>query len=272
LSKKGRILEWNKTPDNSIFSLVPPEYLDSFENYRKKLLEIGNGVVSPHDENIITVTIGNRESHLLITTKPIREGDKQFGNLVEIAEVTSIYSVLRYMESIATIDQLTGLYNRNIYITSAQKMMGSANMPLLIILGDVNNLKTVNDTYGHLSGDKLLYRLSEIVRETAPSNAFVARIGGDELVLLVPKGTEETAMMFTQAVDEKTQAAYDPEFGTPSISWGWAVIHSPTEDYNEAFKYADQQMYQKKKAYKKSNALTLSGVLPDADTSHTDWD
>ncbi|MDR1028630.1 MAG: GGDEF domain-containing protein [Clostridiales Family XIII bacterium] len=266
LSKKGRILEWNKTDDDAVFSLVYPKYLQAFEDYRRNLLEAGNGVVSPHDENIITVTVDEREYHLLITTKPISEGAKQFGNLVEIAEVTNIYSVLRYMESIAAIDQMTGLYNRNTYITIAQKMMSNGKLPLLIILGDVNNLKTVNDTFGHLCGDRLLCCISEIIKEMAPNNAFVARIGGDEVVLLAPGASEETAERFTQRVFEKTETIFDADFGTPSISWGWAVVRSPDEDYNDVFKAADQQMYNKKRAYKERNALTLSGVLPGSDT------
>jgi diguanylate cyclase (GGDEF)-like protein len=166
------------------------------------------------------------------------------------------------MESIAAIDQMTGFYNRNGYMTIAQKMMDGSKMPLLILLGDVNNLKTVNDTLGHLCGDKLLHRIAEIIRETAPCDAFIARIGGDEMVLLVPNASEDIAETFVQEIHARTEAVKDEGFGKLSISWGWALIRSLDEDYNEAFKRADEQMYQKKKLYKQQNVLTLSGALP----------
>jgi diguanylate cyclase (GGDEF)-like protein len=262
LSRKGRILEWNSTEDRPVFSLLSPKYLQPFEHYRDKLLENFNGVVSPHDENIITLTVEGHEYHMLITKKIISEGKREFGNLVEIAEVTNIYSVLRYMESIATFDQLTGLYNRNAYMTLANKMIVPHNMPMLIIVGDVNNLKKVNDTIGHLCGDRLLMCISGIIKEVAPPEAFICRVGGDEMLLLIPNADESTAQEFTWQAYERMETVYDAEFGKPSISWGWAVMSSVEDDYNLLFKQADEKMYLQKKAYKSKYESTLSGTLP----------
>lgn len=264
LSRKGRILEWNSTADRPVFSLFSPKYLQPFENYRDMLLENFNGVVSPHDENIITLNIEGHEYHMLITKKIIREGKREFGNLVEIAEVTNIYSVLRYMESIATFDQLTGLYNRNAYMTLANKIIVPHNMPMLIIVGDVNNLKKVNDTIGHLCGDRLLVCISNIIKEAAPPEAFICRVGGDEVLLLIPNADESTAQEFTQQAYARMETVYDSEFGKPSISWGWAVMSSVEDDYNQLFKQADEKMYLQKKSYKSRYESTLSGTLPSA--------
>lgn len=266
LSKKERILEWNsKGEDKPIFALVQPKYLQSFDEYKKRLLEIGNGVVSPHDENIITVTVEGKEYHMLITKRAIREGNKQYGNLIEISEVTDIYSVLRYMESIAAIDQMTGLYNRNAYLQMARRLAVADKLPLTIIVGDVNYLKRINDQIGHLSGDRLLTCISENIRMNAPREAFIARIGGDEVVLLVPNSDERTALAFVDAFNRSVSGIYDAEFGTPSVSWGWSVLRSTSEDYNETFQRADKEMYAKKKAMKESEAFLPSGLLPYQD-------
>ncbi|MDR3225536.1 MAG: GGDEF domain-containing protein, partial [Clostridiales Family XIII bacterium] len=160
LSSKERILEWNKVRDNFVFEMLVPKYRQPFRHYREKLLKLANGVVSSHDENIITLTHDGREHHLLITPATIKEGDREFGKLIEIADVTHIYSVLRHFESIAVYDQLTRLFNRNAYLAKAAKSINAADLPLLIIIGDVNNLKLVNDSVGHLAGDRLLIAVS----------------------------------------------------------------------------------------------------------------
>jgi diguanylate cyclase (GGDEF)-like protein len=271
LSKKGRILEWNKK-GASIGSFLPPRYLQPFEKYKEKLLTTGNGVVSPHDSNIITVTIKGEEYHLLITTHPIGEGRKQYGNLVEINEVTNVYSVLRYMESIAAIDQMTGLYNRNAYFEQAQLLMEKEYLPLTIVIGDVNNLKLINDSIGHLCGDRMLTCISDILRETAPENVFIARIGGDELVMLAPNMDSDVAEAFADRFQRRAEEIFDDEFGTPSISWGWATMYDPAEDYNEVFKRADEMMYARKRTHKESGRFILRGVLPRGNLPHREAD
>ena len=261
VSLKGRILEWNKPTGPVLFSYVKPKYLQPFAEYKNELLEKCNGAVSPHDENVITLTLEDREVNLMISTKAIKEGDRHFGTLVELSEITSIYSILRAMESVAELDHMTGLYNRNAYMSTADKYMTEDHMPLLIIIGDVNNLKMINDTYSHLSGDRLLCSVADIMKAQAPQNAFVARIGGDEIVLLVPGGTEEIAVDFSKKVYEEAQKINDEHFGHPSISFGWEIINSPNEEYNVAFEKADEMMYENKRAYKAGKPIVLAGSL-----------
>jgi diguanylate cyclase (GGDEF)-like protein len=263
LSRKERILEWNRSRDNFVFKLLSPKYRQPFSDYREKLLKAGNGVVSNHDENVITLTHNGLEHHLLITPAMIREGEREFGQLIEIADITHIYSVLRYIESIAAYDHLTGLYNRNAYIGKASTILSAENLPLLIIVGDVNTLKLINDSVGHIAGDRLLVTISKVIAEFAPGNAFVARIGGDEIAVLVPNADESVAVKFAGNVRRKTASIFDAEFGKPDISLGWAVARSVHDDYNAVFKSADQMMYKEKKAFKKARGISLSGALPE---------
>jgi diguanylate cyclase (GGDEF)-like protein len=262
LSKKGRVLDWNRGYKNFVFSLLPPKYRQPFSHYKEKLLKIGEGVVSIHDENIITLTKDGEEHHLLIASAPIKEGEREFGQLVEISDVTHIYSVLRYLESIAVYDHLTKLYNRSAYLERASRAISRENLPLLVIVGDVNNLKLVNDNVGHLAGDKLLVSIAGIIHDSVPPNAFAARIGGDEIAVLVPNADEDVAIAFAESVRQKTSAIFDAEFGRPDISLGWAVSRSMEDEYNEIFKAADQMMYREKKAYKAEKGVSLSGALP----------
>jgi diguanylate cyclase (GGDEF)-like protein len=261
ISLKGNILDWNKKSPGADILLPKPKYKEPYENYRKRIISTCNGITSPHDENIITTTVDGIEQHYLFTPHEIGFQGRNFGRLVEISEVTKSYSVLRYLEEIALYDTLTGLKNRNAYIDAVKRMVASKNMPLAIIVGDINNLKKTNDTLGHLYGDRLLMAITSIVTECAPEGALVFRIGGDELVLLGPNAEPQAVLVFEALVAEKCEHASQLEFGTPSISWGHALMTSVSQDYNEVFRFADAMMYENKRT---SKEISISGIV------HTD--
>jgi len=259
ISLKGNILDWNRKAKDSCLPLPNPKYKEPYEHYRKRILETCNGTVSPHDENILNVKSIDGENNFLFTWHDIGYQGRQYGYLIEIADVTNIYTKLRYIEVIAYYDNLTSLHNRNAYIERVKQIATPESMPLLIVVGDVNNLKKINDLYGHLSGDNLLLTVTRIVKENAPEDAFVARIGGDEIVMLVQKASDNMATSFIADVTDALNAITDAGFGTPSVSWGYAIMRDVTESYNDVFRTADSIMYEAKR---KSRELTISGVIP----------
>ena len=259
VSLKGNILDWNHKEKNGCRPLPDPKYKEPYPLYKKRILDECDGTISPHDENILNIKAGGGENHFLFTWHEIAWFGRKFGYLVEIAEVTTSYSKLRYIEAIAYYDNLTSLHNRNAYIEHVKNVSDPANMPLLIIVGDVNNLKKTNDTLGHLYGDKLLLTITKVVGEKAPENAFTARIGGDELVLLVPNADERDAIAFMAAVTETLNAINDPDIGTPSISWGYSVMYNASDSYNDVFRAADAIMYEAKR---RSREVSITGVVP----------
>jgi len=267
LSRKGRILEWNDPKDDFLIRIVQPKYLQSYEEYRNKLIEFGSGTVSKHDSNAISLMIDGRERAIQIHREPMQHAGKSFGELIEITEITNIYDVLHQMEEISHIDQLTGLLNRNAYINYARDIMKSENMPLLIMIGDVNNLKVVNDLRGHLLGDRLLHDIAEVLKKCVPERAFLARIGGDEYAILMPNANDEIAESMAKRIEEECALIYDNEYGYVSMSLGWAIATSTTDDYNEVFAEADSWMYKRKKLYKEQTHASkqLRGMLPGSD-------
>ncbi|MDR3053488.1 MAG: GGDEF domain-containing protein [Coriobacteriales bacterium] len=258
VSLKGNILDCNKKGLVEGNLLPMPRYKEPYEDYRKRILTSCNGVMSPHDENVITATINGVEQHYLFTPHNIGYHGRGFGRLVEISEITKTYSVLRYLEDIAMYDNLTGLQNRNAYIEKVKAIVTAENMPLGIIVGDVNNLKKINDTLGHLQGDQLLTTITDIINANTPLGASVFRIGGDELVLLLPRTDVETIQRFVRDVTVACAEAKDPDFGAPSISWGLAMMMDAAQDYNEVFRAADAMMYENKR---RSKEVSISGVV-----------
>jgi len=259
ISLKGNILDWNRKAKDSCLPMPNPKFNEPYAHYKKRTLKTCNGTVSPHDENIISLKGEDSEDNFLLTWHEIGYKGNKFGYLVEIADITNIYSKLRYIESIAYFDNLTTLHNRNAYMERVKELDSPGNLPLLIIVGDVNNLKLINDAYGHLAGDKLLLAVTGAVKENTPEGAFVARIGGDEIVMLQPRAGAEQAEAFIAAVTRKLNTLSHPETGTPSVSWGYSVMRDALEDYNDVFRAADAIMYEEKR---KAREVSISGIVP----------
>ena len=259
VSLKGNILDWNHKKKGGCHPLPDPKYKEPYPLYQKRILEMCNGTISPHDENILNIKGEKGENYFLFTWHDIAYQGRKFGYLVEIFEITKSYSKFRYIEEIAYYDNLTSLHNRNAYIERVKQISQPENMPLLIAVGDVNNLKKINDTLGHLYGDRLLIYVAEAVKDNAPEGAFVARIGGDELVMLMAGADEGAGESFVAAVNETLNSIVDPDIGTPSISWGYSVMYDVRENYNDVFRAADAIMYESKR---KAREISLSGFVP----------
>ena len=260
LNSEMKILDWNKNAWNNEFPLPLPEFMESMEDYRKRLKKLEDGRVSPHNDDIIIAMRNGREVHFLLKTHPINTDKRSLGYIAEITEVTSIYKSLRYFEEIAHIDTLTGLYNRNAYFDHVQRVTKKEYLPLLIFVGDVNYLKTVNDSYGHMHGDELLKTIGHIIKKAAPDNAFVARTGGDEFVVLVPRGNVYMARIFMQKIIKQCEEVNHEIFGSPSISWGYSIMATELDTYNKAFERADAMMYE----YKRNrHGFRSSSLLPE---------
>jgi diguanylate cyclase len=93
-------------------------------------------------------------------------------------------------------DGLTRLYNRkalDLKLSSALEGLSQGGSPFALILFDVNEFKSINDTFGHVAGDKVLQKVAEILNETFRKGDFIARFGGDEFAAIIGGMNEEMA-------------------------------------------------------------------------------
>lgn len=141
-------------------------------------------------------------------------------------------------------DSLTGLYNRRFFEEETKRVDIEANYPISIIMGDVNGLKIINDALGHFEGDELLKGIAKEVKEACGENGIVARWGGDEFVVLLPKTDSEVAgEMCKQIVHSKMSKQ---EKIRTSISLGFATKVHSEEDILLTLKKAEDTMYKNK--------------------------
>lgn len=166
----------------------------------------------------------------------------------DITERKLMEERLRYLSE---IDILTGLYNRHSFEEKIKELNYEKYLPLGIIMGDVNGLKLVNDTLGHLEGDNLLKSISEILKEICNPNAYVFRWGGDEFIILVPNCNElKSEKIITSITKECEQAQY--KFMQLSIALGEGMKHSLKEDIYECIRKVEEKVYRQKLLEKKS--------------------
>jgi diguanylate cyclase (GGDEF)-like protein len=93
---------------------------------------------------------------------------------------------IRELYGLATRDELTALFNRRFFLAEAERLLASGT-PVGVILFDLDDFKLVNDTHGHLAGDRVLRDVGALFHRTTRSEDIVARFGGDELVMAVPQ-------------------------------------------------------------------------------------
>lgn len=142
-------------------------------------------------------------------------------------------------------DTLTGLYNRAFFEKEVDRLDIPENLPLSVIMGDLNGLKLINDTFGHTIGDKLLQKAAQILEEACKDRGIVVRSGGDEFVVLLPRTTSTEV----QALGEKIQEAFHGtlvELIPLSISLGYGTKTDPKEPFSETLQIAENWMYQRK--------------------------
>ncbi|NLV86325.1 MAG: diguanylate cyclase, partial [Clostridiales bacterium] len=97
-------------------------------------------------------------------------------------------------------DSLTGLYNRRFCEEELRRIDTERNLPISILMGDVNGLKLANDIFDHAFGDLLLKKVAEAMRNTCRGDDIIARWGGDEFIILLPKTDAEQAETLVERI------------------------------------------------------------------------
>jgi diguanylate cyclase (GGDEF)-like protein/PAS domain S-box-containing protein len=142
-------------------------------------------------------------------------------------------------------DQLTGLYNRRFYEEELKRIDTARNLPLTIVMGDVNGLKLINDSFGHAKGDELLNKVAEVLKKGCRGDDIIARLGGDEFVILLPKTDAYETQQIIKHISDLSLTEKVGSIGI-SISFGCETKNTEEEIIEEIFKKAEDHMYKKK--------------------------
>lgn len=144
-------------------------------------------------------------------------------------------------------DELTGLYNRAYMTQYLVNLENEDFLPFSLIYADLNGLKITNDTFGHETGDKLLVRVAELIKSHILENHSACRIGGDEIVVLMPKTSEKECLEIVSKIKKATLIEIDDPI-KPLLAIGAATMTDTNDilSYKKLFKQAEDQMYANK--------------------------
>ena len=168
-------------------------------------------------------------------------------------QIIALREELAKMKERAYHDVLTGLPNRRLFLDNLETRIARCqrygdNSALLFL--DVDNLKSINDGFGHIAGDTLLVRLSEILQENIRTSDIVARIGGDEFAILLDNldadQVEDKIKLLVKCI-KSTECEYQGTKISISAAIGYCIV-GPKDSVEELMSRADAAMYEAKDA------------------------
>lgn len=169
------------------------------------------------------------------------------------------------LEEMATIDGLTGLMNKRTLNERIEELISRAERydhPVSLLMMDIDHFKRVNDTYGHLAGDRVLREVGRVLRESMRRIDLVGRWGGEEFMVLLDSTSAEDARDKAEQLRERVGSlVFDSDLGEFSVtlSAGIATFPEDSRRIDELVEKADVALYQSKRAGR--NRVTLYAAL-----------
>ena len=165
--------------------------------------------------------------------------------------------------NLANRDSLTNLYNRNYFNSKAKQILSTSinkQLPLSLVMIDLDGFKAINDQYGHLFGDRVLKHIAKILQSSIREEDILARFGGDEFILLLPNASITNALLVIKRIKQNlvnsclasslTEASAGDrgcsKFQLPSFSFGIASFNNEDETIEELINIADKDLYKGK--------------------------
>ncbi len=218
---------------------------------KEKAEDIVKEVFLSHEVQILSnyvLLITKNKEEILIedSASPILdEHNKVVGVVIIFRDYRDKSDKIKQIEHMSFHDDLTGLFNRRFYEAELERIDTTRNLPISLIMGDVNGLKLINDSFGHKVGDQLLVKATNAIKQGCRNDDLIARIGGDEFIVLMPNTNEEEAANVIQRIH--THSELEKINGLDiSISFGSCTKTEFNQNIQELFELAENKMYKQK--------------------------
>ncbi|WP_097027031.1 sensor domain-containing diguanylate cyclase/phosphohydrolase [Clostridium peptidivorans] len=270
----GNIIMINKTAEKLISceeeNTLHKKVQDVFKIYDKNdEKEITNTILenrsenTDKDNNVVLKTRKCTNVPIVYNISPIKD-DKGilYGRVISFRDITDKVAKEKEIVYINHHDSLTGAYNRNFFNEKIKSIDIEENLPISIIMGDINGLKLTNDAFGHLMGDKLLIAASNTLKNSCRTQDMIIRWGGDEFIVLLPKTKEKDAEKIIKRTKEECKKE-DIGIINVSISLGFSTKKNNNEDIMRTITNAEEMMYKIKMFESKSQKSETLKIIMD---------
>ncbi|HEB97477.1 MAG TPA: GGDEF domain-containing protein [Sedimenticola thiotaurini] len=182
-------------------------------------------------------------------------------------------------QRLSTTDELTGLHNRRYFFAEGESMLARSSryrLPVSLLLLDVDYFKRINDRWGHSVGDRVLRVIAGVLREEVRSGDLVARLGGEEFVMLLPNTGPVGADLMAKRIQERIghsdlggemkEVALTVSIGMTTLSESGFGDDGPAADLNHLYRQADIAMYRCKREGRNRRMFYTPGMEDDSGT------
>ncbi|WP_412754718.1 diguanylate cyclase [Legionella donaldsonii] len=236
IGQTPRILQGQKTDKNTLRRIKRAMALKKSVNYE-----------------LLNYTKSGEEYWLEFSVIPLlnESGEVSYYGAIE-REITQQKNLHNNLYELATKDYLTGAINRNRFyevaaISFASYLRGNFNIAIMVI--DIDNFKSVNDTYGHIEGDEQLKLVSSVCLNNIRATDYLCRFGGDEFIILIHGLDGKT---LKNKADTIINAILNNEKAKVSISIGATIVDKKDTNIDNLIARADKALYEAKKKQKGS--------------------
>ena len=174
--------------------------------------------------------------------------NEENGKIETFVSVGIDITAKKEIEKLASIDKLTGIYNRRLldeFLEIEMEVAKRYKEDLSIILLDIDYFKKVNDTFGHLVGDEILVITSKIISENLRNSDIFGRYGGEEFLIICTKTSENNAFILAEKLRTKIENYKFPHVEQKTISLGITSFEK-NDSIKSLFKKADLALYKAK--------------------------
>jgi diguanylate cyclase (GGDEF)-like protein/PAS domain S-box-containing protein len=236
--------------------IVPPQLVSEAEGLTAKVA----GGESLRAESLRRRKDGESVWVSIVAT-PFRVGDEPVRVYAMYHDISALKRAEEELRALLLVDELTGLPNRRAFVTLSEQALKLAmrmERDVLLIFIDVDRLKDINDTWGHLAGDRALIDTARVLRESCREADIVARLGGDEFVALMTVDSDQTGELITSRIkarvdlhNAETQRGYQL-----SLSVGATRSKAEGAVLADLLSRADAALYDQKRGRPRGHALS----------------
>lgn len=231
-------------PIEKVFNIINEKTRTKCENPIQKVIE--SGLILGLANHTVLISRDGSEISIADSAAPIKDADGSIQGVIlvfrDVSEEKRIQNEIYYM---SYYDVLTGLYNRRFFDEEIDRIDSEPQLPISIIMGDVNGLKLTNDAFGHSEGDQLLKKAAIAIKGSCRACDIAARWGGDEFVVLLPKTRREEAEAVVNRIKNACTRMQTDSLEV-SIALGFDTKESYDQDLLNILKNAEDYMYKNK--------------------------